>query len=37
VLVACNSAATSRRFTVQAPGRRFAYELPAGSVVTLRW
>lgn len=37
VLVASNSAATPRRFTVQAPGRRFAYELPAGSVVTLRW
>jgi glucosylceramidase len=37
VLIVCNSAATPRRFTVQAPGRRFAYELPASGVVTLVW
>lgn len=37
VLIVCNSAATPRRFTVQAPGRRFAYELPASGVATLRW
>lgn len=37
VLLVCNSAAESRRFTVQAPGRRFAYELPASGVVTLVW
>ena len=37
VLIVCNSAAVLRRFTVQAPGRRFAYELPASSVVTLVW
>jgi glucosylceramidase len=37
VLIVCNSAAEARRFTVQAPGRRFAYELPASGVVTLVW
>jgi glucosylceramidase len=37
VLIVCNSAAEARRFTVQAPGRRFAYELPASAVVTLVW
>ena len=37
VLIVCNSAAVARRFTVQAPGRRFAYELPASGVVTLTW
>jgi len=37
VLIVCNSAAEARRFTVQAPGRRFAYALPASGVVTLVW
>lgn len=37
VLIVCNSGAEARRFTVQAPGRRFAYELPASGVVTLVW
>jgi glucosylceramidase len=37
VLIVCNSAAEARRFTVQAPGRRFAYVLPASGVVTLVW
>lgn len=37
VLIVSNSAAEPRRFTVQAPGRRFAYELPASGLVTLVW
>lgn len=37
VLIVCNSAAEARRFTVQAPGRRFAYELPASGVATFVW
>lgn len=37
VLIVCNSAAKPQRFTVQAPGRRFAYELPASGVVTITW
>lgn len=37
VLIVCNSAAKARRFTVQAPGQRFGYELPASGVVTLVW
>ena len=37
VVVVSNSAAQPRRFTVQAPGRRVGYTLPAGSVVTLVW
>ena len=37
VLIVCNSAAEPRRFTVQAPGRRFSYELPASGVVTFAW
>lgn len=37
VLVVSNSAAAPRRFTVQAPGRRFAYTLPASGVVTFTW
>ena len=37
VLIVCNSAAAAQRFTVQAPGRRFSYELPASGVVTLVW
>lgn len=37
VLIVCNSAAVPRRFTVQAPGQRFGYELPASGVVTFTW
>lgn len=37
VLIVSNSTAKARRFTVQAPARRFAYELPASGVVTLTW
>lgn len=37
VLIVCNSAAEARRFTVQAPGRRFTYELPASGVATFVW
>lgn len=37
VLIVCNSGNTAHRFTVQAPGRRFAYELPASGVVTIVW
>lgn len=37
VLIVCNSASQARRFTVQAPGQRFSYELPASAVVTLHW
>jgi glucosylceramidase len=37
VLIVSNSAAQARRFTVQAPGQRFSYELPASGVVTLSW
>ena len=37
VVVVSNSAAQPRRFTVQAPGQRVGYTLPAGSVVTLVW
>lgn len=37
VLIVANSAAAPRRFTVQAPGRRFAYELPASGVATFVW
>lgn len=37
VLVVSNSAPQPRRFTVQAPGQRTGYTLPAGSVVTLVW
>lgn len=37
VLIVSNSAAKAQRFTVQAPGRRFAYELPASGVVTFTW
>jgi len=37
VLIVCNSAAEARRFTVQAPGRRFSYELPASGVATFTW
>ncbi|NCT84315.1 MAG: glycosyl hydrolase [Comamonadaceae bacterium] len=37
VLIVSNSAAQPRRFTVQAPGRRFGYELPASGVVTFSW
>ncbi|CAM3738999.1 glycoside hydrolase family 30 protein [Roseateles saccharophilus] len=37
VLIVCNSGAAAHRFTVQAPGRRFAYELPASGVVTFVW
>jgi len=37
VLIVCNSAAEPRRFTVQAPGQRFAYELPASGVATFVW
>lgn len=37
VLIVCNSATEPRRFTVQAPGRRFAYELPASGVATFTW
>ncbi|MBV8035491.1 glycoside hydrolase family 30 beta sandwich domain-containing protein [Roseateles sp.] len=37
VLIVSNSAAVPRRFTVQAPGQRFGYELPASGVVTFTW
>ncbi|RZL38813.1 MAG: glycosyl hydrolase [Rubrivivax sp.] len=37
VLIVSNSAAQPRRFTVQAPGRRFGYELPASGVATFVW
>lgn len=37
VLIVSNSAPEARRFTVQAPGRRFGYALPASGVVTLVW
>lgn len=37
VLIVSNSAPQARRFTVQAPGRRFGYELPASGVVTFVW
>ncbi|HEY1129072.1 MAG TPA: glycoside hydrolase family 30 beta sandwich domain-containing protein [Roseateles sp.] len=37
VLIVSNSAAAPRRFTVQAPGQRFGYELPASGVVTFIW
>lgn len=37
VLIVCNSGTATRRFTVQAPGRRFAYELPASGVATFVW
>ena len=37
VLIVCNSAPQARRFTVQAPGQRFGYELPASGVVTFTW
>jgi glucosylceramidase len=36
-LIVSNSAAQPRRFTVQAPGQRFSYELPASGVVTFTW
>jgi glucosylceramidase len=36
-LIVSNSAAEARRFTVQAPGQRFSYELPASAVVTFTW
>jgi glucosylceramidase len=36
-LIVSNSAAQPRRFTVQAPGQRFSYELPASGVVTFIW
>ncbi|WP_457319859.1 glycoside hydrolase family 30 protein [Roseateles sp. P5_E11] len=36
-LIVSNSAGAPRRFTVQAPGRRFSYELPASGVVTFTW
>ena len=37
VVVVSNSATQPRRFSVQAPGRRFGYTLPAGSVATIVW
>lgn len=37
VVVVSNAAAQPRRFTVQAPGRRFGYTLPPGSVATFVW
>jgi len=37
VLIVSNSAARPQRFTVQAPGRRFGYELPASGVATFTW
>jgi glucosylceramidase len=37
VVIVSNSAAEARRFTVQAPGQRFSYELPASGVVTFSW
>jgi glucosylceramidase len=36
-VIVSNSAAEARRFTVQAPGQRFSYELPASGVVTFSW
>ena len=37
VVVVSNAATQPRRFTVQAPGQRFGYTLPAGSVATFTW
>lgn len=37
VLIVCNSSPQPRRFSVQAPGQRFGYELPASGVVTFTW
>jgi glucosylceramidase len=36
-LIVANSGKAARRFTVQAPGQRFSYELPASGVVTFTW
>jgi glucosylceramidase len=33
-LIVANSGPTARRFTVQAPGQRFSYDLPASAVAT---
>jgi glucosylceramidase len=37
VLIVSNASAEVRRFTVQAPSRRFAYMLPPSGVATLVW
>jgi glucosylceramidase len=37
VLIVSNAGKQAQRFTVQAPGRRFGYELPASGVVTFSW
>ncbi|MEO6278920.1 glycoside hydrolase family 30 beta sandwich domain-containing protein [Roseateles sp.] len=37
VLIVSNSGKQARRFTVQAPGQRFGYELPSSGVVTFTW
>lgn len=37
VLIVSNSGKGAQRFTVQAPGQRFSYELPASGVVTFTW
>ena len=37
VLIVSNSNGTSRKITVREGGRRFVHELPAKSLVTLRW
>lgn len=36
-LIVSNSGNAAQRFTVQAPGQRFSYELPASGVVTFTW
>ncbi|MFG6468124.1 glycoside hydrolase family 30 protein [Roseateles sp. BYS87W] len=37
VLIVSNSGKAAQRFTVQAPGQRFSYELPASGIATFTW
>ncbi len=37
VLIVSNSGKGAQRFTVQAPGQRFSYELPASGIATFTW
>ena len=37
VLIVSNSGQAAQRFTVQAPGQRFSYELPASGIATFTW
>jgi glucosylceramidase len=37
VLIVCNSAAATRRFSVRQAGQQFAYDMPRESVVTFVW